>query len=199
MSHHAVIFEPTRGAARIPRPWIAALPLLLLAAASVSLDAAPQLPWTVGVAVGALFLAGGLARGLQRYLELRQLRAAADRLIRRDDPRSAQSPFIGWRCQELTQPGRRRTLARSLRHVVREISPTTLPGASPLNRRAARPFADRFRQLADLVDDPATPVSARGILLAESLLTDGDSPLYDRARASRLGAELARVENILLS
>ena len=197
MGHHAVILDPTRDA-RIPRPWLAAVPLLGLAAASVALDAAPELPWTVGVAVAGLFLVAAAARALQRYVELRQLRAAADRLIRRDDTRTQQSRFLGWRAQELTRPSRRRTLARSLRHVVRELDASTLPGASPLNRRAARPYATRLAELARSVEDPDIRVFARGVLLAESLLTDAASPLYDRDRAGQLGNALAQVEKALL-
>lgn len=198
MGHHAVILDPTRRDARIPRPGVAALPLLALAAVSVALDAAPALPWIVGVAVASVFLVAGAARALQRYVELRQLRSAADRLIRRDDIRTRQSPFLGWRADELTKPSRRRTLARSLRHIVRELDPSALPGASPLNRRAARPYADRLSELAGVVDDLDVRVSARGVLLAESLLTDSASPLYDRQRAGQIDSALTRVEKALV-
>ena len=197
MAHHAVILEPRRGAP-IPRPWIAALPLLALAAASFALDAAPDLPWIVGVVVAAFFLAAAAARALQRYLELRRLRASADRLIQREDTRIAQSAFLEWRAAELTTPGRRRSLARSLRHIVRELSSSTLPGASPLNRRAARPYADRLAELARVVDDPAITVHARGVLLTENLLTEAGSPLYDRSRASQLPVALHQVERALV-
>jgi hypothetical protein len=197
VGHHAIILDPSRRDARIPRPWLAALPLLALAAVSVALDAAPQLPWIVGVAVAVLFLLAGMARALQRYIELRQLRAAADRLIRRDNLRIQQSPFLGWRAEELTKPSRRRILARSLRHVVRELDAATLPGASPLNRRAARPYVDKLSELARLVEDLDSRISARGVLLAESLLTDAASPLYDRQRAGQIGTALAQVEQAL--
>jgi hypothetical protein len=198
MGHHAIILDPTRRGARIPRPGLAALPLLALAAASVALDAAPEMPWTVGVAVAAVFLAAAAARALQRYAELRQLRAAADRLIRRGDKRALQSPFLRWRSDELTKSSRRKQLAGSLRHIVRELDARALPGASPLNRDAVRPFAGRFTELARLLENPDTPVSARGVLLAEALLTDSDSPLYNRARSTQLDIELARVEKALL-
>jgi len=197
VAQHAVVFEPRRGAA-IPRPWVAALPLLALAAASFALEAAPDLPWIVGVAVAALFLAAGTARVLQRSLELRRLRASADRLIQREDTRTGQSAFLEWRAAELTRFNRRHALARSLRHVVRELSPSTLPGASPLNRRAARPYAERLAELARIADDPTITVNARGVLLAENLLTEAASPLYDRARASQLPAALRQVERALL-
>jgi hypothetical protein len=197
VSHHAVIFEPTRGSARIPRPLVAAVPLFLLAAASAALDLAPRLPWTVGATVAGFFLVAGLGRATQRYVELRRLRAAADRLIRREESMAHNSPFLEWRADELTRSSRRRTLARSLRHVLRQLDPATLPGASPLNRRAARPFAPRLAHLANAVDDLTVPITARGVLLAESFLTDPASPLYDRTQVARLGAELSRIEKAL--
>jgi hypothetical protein len=197
VAHNAVILDPRRRAP-IPRPWIAALPLLALAAASFALDAAPDLPWIVGVVAAAFFLAAGAARALQRYLELRSLRATADRLIQREDTRIGQSAFLEWRAAELTKLSRRHSLARSLRHVVRELSPSTLPGASPLNRRAVRPYADRLAELARIVDDPVVTVNARGVLLAENLLTEAASPLYDRSRTPQLPVALRQVERALV-
>ncbi len=47
------------------------------------------------------------------------------------------------------------------------------------------------------MEDPDNYVSARGILLAESLLTDAASPLYDRAQAGQLGSALTQVERAL--
>jgi hypothetical protein len=182
----------------LPRPGAAALPLLLLAAVSIALVAAPELPWAVGVAAAALFLVAAAGRAIQRYLELRRLRATADRLILRDDARLPKSPFLEWRAQELTGAARRKALARSLRHVVREVDAAVLPGASPLNRRAARRYAERFAELARLLDEPAQEVSARGMLLVEALLTDSASPLYDRSRADRLAHDIDRATRTLI-
>jgi hypothetical protein len=198
MGQHAIALARSRHRElELPRPGVAALPLLLLAGVSLTLVAAPELPWTVGIAVAALFLVAAAGRASQQYLELRRLRATADRLILRDDTRLPKSPFLEWRAEELTAVGRRRALAHSLRHVVHELDATVLPGASPLNRRAVRPYRDQFAELARLVDDPSHEVSARGVLLVESLLTDSASPLYDRDRTDRLAQEVDRAARTL--
>jgi hypothetical protein len=69
---------------------------------------------------------------------------------------------------------------------VDELDEHLLPGASPLNRAAARPHVDLIGALADRLEEVARPVSARGILLVEALLTDGSGPLYARHRAGEL-------------
>ena len=176
---------------------MAALPLLALALASAALDAAPDLPWTVGVAVAGLFLVAGAARALQSYLELRRLRATADRLILRPETRRRSSPLLDWRSGELTDPAHRHALARSVRHVVRELSPAVLPGASPLNRPAVRPHAGRLAELAALLDDPAREITARGVLLLEALLCEPGSSLYRGNAGARVGDELGRVARAL--
>jgi hypothetical protein len=75
---------------------------------------------------------------------------------------------------------------------VDELDVDLLPGSSPLNRAAARPHADLIEELAERLDDVDRPVSARGVLLTESLPTDGSSPLYARDRAGELRGALAR-------
>lgn len=198
MGQHAIALARLRHRElELPRPGVAALPLLLLAGVSLALDAAPELPWIVGIAVAALFLVAAAGRAIQQYLELRRLRATADRLILRDDTRLPKSPFLEWRAEELTGAKRRHALASSLRHVVHELDAAVLPGASPLNRRAVRPYRGQFDELARLLDDPVHDVSARGVLLVESLLTDPASPLYDRDRADRVVQEIDRAARIL--
>ena len=68
-----------------------------------------------------------------------------------------------------------------------------LPSAVPLNRAGARPHVDLIRALAARLLAPA-PVSARGVLLVQELLTDGyHSPLYDRERAGDLRPALGGI------
>ena len=83
-------------------------------------------------------------------------------------------------------------LAKALRGVVSELDARRLPGASPLNRSGARPHAGLIQALADRVGDLERPVSARGLLLVEDLLTDGWGPLYARNRVGEIGASLRR-------
>jgi hypothetical protein len=100
------------------------------------------------------------------------------------------SPLVAWRVAELTSEHNRRVLARSLHATVVDLDAGLLPGASPLNRPAARPQARLIQALADRLNDLSRPLSARGVLLVEALLTDGTGPLYARGRAGELQGAL---------
>ena len=106
------------------------------------------------------------------------MRAAADRRIARGYEDA--DPSLAWRAQELTSARERARLARSLRGVVEDLSPSRLPGASPLNRAALRPHTSLLAELADRLDDLERPVSASGVLAVRRVLTDPDGPLYAR-------------------
>ncbi len=180
-----------RRRARVPSPVAAALPLVALAAFALLLDAAPELPWEVGVAVAGLFATAAAARLTQRWLAVQHLRRVADQLILRGG-RAATSPLVAWRALELTSEHQRRLMAREATRLVRELGPETLPGAVPLNRAVARRHRSALEELADMLEhEPA--VDARGILLAKQLLTSPGSPLYDRDAAPDLAAHLRRV------
>lgn len=127
------------------------------------------------------FRAGGLTR--------RQARAAADLRIARGHADVDGS--LAWRIRELTAAPERVRLARSVRGVVRDLSPTRLPGASPLNRVALRPHASLLVDLADRLDDIDRPIAATGILAVRRILADPDGPLY--ARRDDPGNELQEV------
>ena len=108
-------------------------------------------------------------------------RRRADELLR-----AGTDEMLATRAAELTSLRNRRALARSLEATARELDGRVLPSAVPLNRAGARPHLDLIRALAARLLAPA-PVSARGVLLVQELLTDGyHSPLYDRERAGDL-------------
>jgi hypothetical protein len=90
----------------------------------------------------------------------------------------------------------RRSLERSLRGIVRNLDPSFLPGASPLNRAGLRLYVPEIQALADRVGDLERPASRRGLDLVRTLLTDGGSPLYDRDRIAELPVT---VKNILVA
>jgi hypothetical protein len=187
-----------RRRARIPNPLGAAAPLFALAALALLLDAAPDLPWQAGIAVAGLFLAAGLARLSQQWLAVRRLRRVADQLILRTSGRTVPtSPLITWRTHELTSLAHRRAVAAEAARLVRELDASSLPGAVPLNRAAVRPFRHELELLADTLA-AESPVCARGVLLAEQLLTSPRSPLYDRDAAEGLGVQLRRVRTALV-
>src|SRR5579872_789326 len=163
-------------------------PFVALAAGSLALDAAPQVPWAAGVAGAGLFAAAGAVRRAQIAAERRGARRVADERILRGHGVPV------WREEELVSPRARRAKRREVRRILRSVSPDRLPGASPLNRVAVRNCAGLLRSLEDrLADDRA--VSAYGMLHLEQLLGDSSSPLYTdydellpRAIARVLGA-----------
>jgi hypothetical protein len=88
--------------------------------------------------------------------------------------------------RDASSPRRRRSLARSLRGVVRSLDAKHLPGASPLNRVGVAPYEGEIQALADRVGDLDRPASRLGLDLVRNLLCDGGSPLYDRDRSHEI-------------
>jgi hypothetical protein len=163
-------------------------PFVALAAASLALDAAPQVPWAAGVAGAGLFAAAGAVRRAQYAAGRRVARRVADDRIMRG------RGVPHWRELELTSARARARRRRQIERVVRSVSADRLPSASPLNRVAVRGSAGLLRVLADRLEDDR-PVSPRGVLYVDQLLGDPSSPLYGphpdllpRAIARVLGA-----------
>ncbi|HZU19779.1 MAG TPA: hypothetical protein VE982_01040 [Gaiellaceae bacterium] len=100
-------------------------------------------------------------------------------------------PRLAWRAAELTADANRLGLARSLTDVVHASDERLLPTASPLARAAIRECRPELLALAGRLFDLSLPVTARGVLLVERLLTDGSGPLYGSGDSKRL-AEAAR-------
>jgi hypothetical protein len=183
--------------AEAPRPPQAVLaPLLALAAAAavvLGLCAAAGLRGdTLLVAPISLALLG-VVLTVRRWDERRRLCAAADAWI----ARGHDGASYDWRVAELTSRRERRLLANSVRDIVPELSEHRLPGASPLNRVALRPYRSELIELADRLDDLDRPVSASGVLAVRRLLTEPGSALYARdwmdKPAPDPGRELAAV------
>ena len=94
--------------------------------------------------------------------------------------------FVSERAVQLTSTRNREALARSLDATVRELEGRVLPSAVPLNRAGSRPQVDLIRTLAARLR-ALEPVTPRGVLLVQGLLTDGHaSPLYNRERIADL-------------
>jgi hypothetical protein len=165
----------------LPHPLRSALVFGGLAAAALALDADPRLPWAAGVVAGALFAVAGSVRGFRAHRDLVAVRAAADRLIVHEPRTRNASALVRWRSEELTRRSHRDALAAEVGRLLRSLDPARLPSSSPLHRGAARAERDLLELLASRLADER-PVSARGILLAQSLLREPASPLYaDRA------------------
>jgi hypothetical protein len=125
------------------------------------------------------------------------LRQNADRILRGGARVHPESALLVWRAAELTSVRERRTCARSLRGVVKELDGKHLPGAVPLNRRAVRPYAPVLAAVAERVGDLSQPVTPRSMVLVHDLLTDGDSPLYSRPNVGKLPETLQRIQSAL--
>jgi hypothetical protein len=106
------------------------------------------------------------------WLERRRARAEADHWIGH-----GFASRYAWRVAELTTFRERRSDARSIRGVLKELSGSTLPGPLPLRATALRPHAARLEQIeARLLDEQ--PVSAAGMVAVNELLTSPDSCLF---------------------
>ena len=102
------------------------------------------------------------------------------------------SPRLAWRVQELVAAEYRLGVSRGITDVVHDADSGRLPGASPLNRVAVRSARPQLLALASRLADLDVHVLPRGVLLADRLVTDSHSPLYDRARAELAGREAER-------
>jgi hypothetical protein len=134
--------------------------------------------------------ARGLLRAVERVRSRRSLRAArreADEEIahRRNPPLR-----VAWRVEELVSTKKRLDLAHAFRSLVRDSQPRYLPTASPVNRGAVRVESETLLAIAARIGDVDSPVAAKGIVLADRMLTDGSGPLYDRERAGELHGSL---------
>lgn len=103
------------------------------------------------------------------------------------------SPRLAWRTEELVDDDNRVALGRSLTDIVHSADERLLPSASPLDRAAVRVCRPQLLELASRLHDLSAPVSPRGILLVEHLLTNGSGPLYGRKDPVRLRMALEEI------
>lgn len=125
---------------------------------------------------------------------LRAQRRRADQEIRAE---RLAPPRLAWRVEELVAPENRADLGRSLTDVVHASDERHLPGASPIDRAAVRENCAPLLELASRLHDADAPATARGVLLVESLLTDGSGPLYGRNDPARLHAAIEKARAAL--
>ncbi len=174
----------------VPHPLQAGLGLGVLGVVPLALGAGGLIRPLSGLVFAGIFLLAGALRSSLAYSELAGLRRAADDELRRRRKHYISSARVSWRSAELTSERHRRSLARAVAHTEHDLSAATLPGASPLNRVAARPHAQLFHELAERIAAVDVSADPRAVLQIEDLLTRPDSPLYDRARAGELEATL---------
>jgi hypothetical protein len=187
-----------RDAEAAARPLLVALPQVLLAllVLAVGFAAAIAWPWVVAIACSLVLVA--LAQAIRAAVELQRRRRAADQLLLCGAVARPSSELLTWRAGELTSPRLRSMLARSLRHIEREAKGATRPGPVPLNTRALRCHTDLVCALRERLEDQAHPVSPRGMVLVDRLLTEPGSPLHshvpDTVLAEAMNKALAALD-----
>lgn len=126
----------------------------------------------------------------RRRRELRVARGAADAELLVSE---SISPATAWRAREVTAPDNRNEIAQSIRRLVRSADARYLPGPTPLNRLVVREQGAELLALGEWLEDMDRPITARGVLMLDELLTDGYGPLYVPYRAGELRWTLARI------
>ncbi len=174
----------------LPRPVPSGLSIAAVGLLPLALGLADVIRPLSGLVFAAIFLVVGALRSALAYHELIGLRRVADVELRREPRPYLFSSLAQWRAHELTSDRHRLALARSVARTERDLSPAFLPGASPLNRVAARPHVELFRQLAERLSALDLPVTPQAVMQVEELLTSSESPLYARERAWELRGSL---------
>jgi hypothetical protein len=170
---------PVSAKTRASQPATLAATYVGLAFVVTAVGLATGLSWrviaSVAVACGVL----AVAQIARARLALARRRREADALIRSGVRVHPASELLVWRAAELTSDRNRRTLSRSLRTIMSELQRRPFTSPIPLDRRAVWPYRWLVEALAARVGQLERPVSARGMVLVEELLTDGFmSPLY---------------------
>jgi len=103
------------------------------------------------------------------------------------------SPALALRARRLTELARRRSLAGSLRRILREAPDDPRPSHGRIrpDRNGVEAARDELAALADGLTDPR-PVAAHGVAQALLLVTDGTGPLYNPGSRASLRAGAAR-------
>lgn len=176
----------------LPRPFAAALPyFVLVPPAALAAAVAGLIVWPLAEALaGAALLAALVRAAVEQVRKARQ--RWADAWLLGEAWRRPPTAVLDARREDLVSDRQRRTLAGSLRRLVRESRRFALPGASPANFRAVYVHAESLEALA-LRLEAQDPVSPTGMALGLRLLTDPDGPLYDRRKADELGSAAGRV------
>ena len=174
----------------LPRPIRSGLAVAAVGLVPLAVGLANVIRPLSGLVFAAIFLAVSALQSLLAYHVLAEIRRRADLELRKEPRPYLVSSFAQWRASELTSDRHRLALARAVARTERDLPPALLPGASPLNRVAARPHVDFFRQLAKRLSALDRPVTPQAVLQIEELLTSSESPLYARERASELRGSL---------
>jgi len=134
----------------------------------------------------------GLRHALGRRLRVRLHRRRLDRELA-DGCDASQDRVL--RASELTDPGTRRELARSLREVVANAENprrALFGSAVPVLSAAVLPWREGLLGLAERLEQ-RDPINPCGVARVLSLLTDGTGPLYNPASRCSLEHAIWRI------
>lgn len=174
--HTALRVTPARAA--LPSPARAAAPYAVIVAVTAIAAAAGLISGRPAAALASAGTAVAVLAALWAWLRRARLRGLADRFIATGSGAPSAAAVVARRA-ELTSPRERRGLARSMAEAVAVAKARpTMTARVPLDRTAVVAEAALLRQLARRLDDVEAPVAARGVALAELLVTDCASPLY---------------------
>jgi hypothetical protein len=172
--------------------WRAAV--LPIAAVVLALTALHLVSSGAGAVVGVVLAVPGLLWALNERRGLARCRRAADALLA-VVPRGVPEP-LAWRARELTDPRRRRGLARSLLRLLAAVDGSPRSWGVPFDRQAVRRNAALVATIATRLAAVHRPVHPRAVILVEELLTDAErSPLYADHADRELRLALVRVRS----
>jgi len=183
----------TPGAARLLAAPVALLALAAGGGAAIATGLVPGRWPGLAVVVAAV---AGVYELVRSLVILRRRRRAADEWLRTATGEFVAAPYV-WRARQLTSPRERRTLARTLRLLVREAFERPVGRRRPLALPAVRAHRDEVLLLASRLEHVEEPVTPAGMLRVVDLVTDGAGPLWTGVQDDRLGDAITTTLNLL--
>lgn len=160
-----------------------------------------------GTAVGGLSDSGLLAmtvasalcagaRALREYVRITSLRDMADRWITCHAGSPPDDQVLRARLSELGQPRLWLQLSSTLHCLERQGADVRWSMRIP-NRRRLGAHADLLALLSARLADTSNPPAPRGVAVVHQLLTRGDAPIHNAARAAELTTTLSNALRLL--
>jgi hypothetical protein len=187
---HPVTVTLNRHCPASPAPFDAALPYTTAAALSLALGSVIAVPMAFRLGIPAVLLAAALSQALVASLTRERLRQQADAWLA-EIPSPNPSVFA-WRVEELTR-SERKVVGRTLRAIAEEIMRPHRRGAPILDRSRLRSESKELFEIAEALQDPKRPASARAIARTRLLITDCGSPLNNSTRHDDLHQALKSI------
>jgi hypothetical protein len=178
-AHRHTALRVTPAHAALPSPVRAAAPYAVILAVTAIAAAARLISGRPAAALASAGTAAAALAALWAWFQRARLRDLADRFIATGSGAQPPVEAVIARRAELTSPRERRGLARSMSEAVAVAkAPPAMSARVPLDRRAVVAESALLGRVAWRLAAVEVPVAARGVALAELLVTDCASPLY---------------------